>query len=331
MRTSFKGSPYDVVSDVDNWDVAVDNFISLKKPHPSADGSALAKARASVAAATGASSAGTKAEVVGGPKERRRGLQQESREPPGPPSPAPSGAGVSDNSERWSEDTINKKVYMNHFNLQQVTSRQIYARQKKVEVRNVCQNKTEPCIASCVLGHAGDYHDFGSLKTLRYKFAARATVAGNHATFAVFVTSGLDKKKLDTPGSAGGDPGHSRMERRAVRDPAVLKNFMRTLNVDRAVGVEEEYADVDVNASVQIVCRAKEWGVAVGGTGFPPMTETQKKTGLVSFASARAQHGRFATCMAMVEQWERDFGMRFDWVVKHRPDNYAPRPGPRFR
>ena len=167
-----------------------------------------------------------------------------------------------------------------------------------------------------------------------------------YAIFAVLVTSGLEATAIRS--GKDGDAGFSREGRKSLDnwEESLLVN-MEVLGAERAVAVAESCGEdggennnmdaIDCNASMQVVCRADSWGSESGVAGGYPLTghalatSKQQKSGLVAFASVRAQHGRFASCMQMVERWERDFGITFDWVVKHRADGYAFRPWPRLK
>ena len=167
-ETLFRGSPYDIVGDVD-WDCVA----GISGSSGSSETGGTADEETPFAALKGelvprptrvaedvlvpewgrpkenASSSGK------GPtqkKTRRRGLDggAESRHlvdsGTTPPHTAP-GRGL--------------PPYLSTFNQQNITRRIAYARAKRADTTNVCSDKNEPCVAHCVLGHASDLTDPG--------------------------------------------------------------------------------------------------------------------------------------------------------------------------
>lgn len=206
-----------------------------------------------------------------------------------------------------------------------------------------CHDPSQPCVAHCVLGFASDL-ELGTAKAIRWRAVERSST--NHVTFAVFVLSGQTQIGLegagDAEGNLPGDAGKVRNSRPGVvvENPGEewktdLAAKLTALGADRFVGVVEDCDSRECVASQQVICPAKEWGGAGRGgrgwpTGGPYWTAEQNRTGLVSFMSVRAQHGRFASCLQLVEQWETEHKKRFDWVVKHRADTFYHRPWPRM-
>lgn len=226
--------------------------------------------------------------------------------------------------------------YLSRFNQQQIKSKRIWAQQSFADVqkRRVCGVDNEPCVAHCVAGHADDFIAAHSVP-IRHRGIERTAIPQHRVVFAVIVSSGLGGIATGKPNPSDakdGDVGFVRVQRYPIKDDARLVDNFGILGADRAVVVEEDCASQECNASLHVVCRSKEWGREGGlSGGFPPSTPLQAQTNLVSFSAARAQHGRFATCMQMVERWESDFGITFDWVVKHRPDDYYTAVWPRFK
>lgn len=171
----------------------------------------------------------------------------------------------------------------------------------------------QPCVAHCIAGQPRELVPMPGLqKAIRYRLLER--FSAKPVNFAVFAASSAS----GTPSVEEGAPGFVRTAVDAVSDEQ-LRPVLEFLNVDRALIMREDPGCEGGNCREKnaLECQAQDLNIT---------NQFDKSTGRYSGRPCVIQMMRLSTCLGMIQNYEGDHDMRFDWVTRVRPDVYFTRP-----
>lgn len=173
-----------------------------------------------------------------------------------------------------------------------------------------------PCVAHCIAGQPREFISTPGLrKALKHrvfqKFSAKPVV------FAVFVTSAYHNAQQASEIRDGLD-GYARTQVEEIRNDslATLVAGMEEVGVQRALLLNESCHDPSCMENPQLQCDAQDLGLRQG---------FDNRDGRLHHI-CDVQFKRFQSCMTLVEEYEQEHRMKFDWVTRNRPDVYWLKP-----
>jgi len=167
-----------------------------------------------------------------------------------------------------------------------------------------------PCVAHCMAGQPRDFIQINGLwKSIKHRLIDQ--FSESPVVFALLTMGALQ----DTA-TKEGQEGHVREGQAAVSNEAVLPG-LKYVGVDRALLLREVcQTGACLQEGLRLKCDAKDLGIK---------ELVDEATGTYS-NMCEIQVSRFRDALELVQDYEAEHGMKFDWVTRPRPDVYFTRP-----